>query len=105
MTHQMNQAAGKVPPSGNPLVAHRYGADPYALVFGGRVYLYMTNDVLEYDGNGTVKENSYSSIRTITVISSADLVNWTDHGEIEVAGPEGAAKWATQSRRLRRSIK
>ncbi|WP_342439601.1 glycoside hydrolase family 43 protein [Paenibacillus sp. FSL L8-0436] len=97
MTHQMNQAVGKVPPSGNPLVAHRYGADPYALVFGDRVYLYMTNDVLEYDGNGTVKENSYSSIRTITVISSADLVNWTDHGEIAVAGPEGAAKWATQS--------
>ncbi|WP_042212217.1 glycoside hydrolase family 43 protein [Paenibacillus borealis] len=97
MTYQLKQAAGKVPPNGNPLVAHRYGADPYALVFGDRVYLYMTNDALEYDGNGTVKENSYSSIHTITVISSADLVNWTDHGAIAVAGPEGAAKWATQS--------
>ncbi|WP_238649472.1 glycoside hydrolase family 43 protein [Paenibacillus piscarius] len=97
MTYQLKQATGKVPPQGNPLVAHRYGADPYALVYGDRVYLYMTNDALEYDENGTVKENSYSSINTITVISSADLVNWTDHGPIAVAGPQGAAKWATQS--------
>lgn len=97
MTNQLKQAVGKVPSCGNPLVAHRYGADPYALVFGGRVYLYMTNDALEYDGNGTVKENTYSSINKLAVISSGDLVNWTDHGEIAVAGPEGAAKWATQS--------
>ncbi|WP_019909424.1 glycoside hydrolase family 43 protein [Paenibacillus sp. HW567] len=97
MTNQLTQAVGKIPANGNPLVAHRYGADPYALVFGDRVYLYMTNDALEYDGNGTVKENTYSSINKIAVISSGDLVNWTDHGEIAVAGPEGAAKWATQS--------
>ncbi|MEC0168587.1 glycoside hydrolase family 43 protein [Paenibacillus graminis] len=97
MTSPLNQAIGKVPPNGNPLVAHRYGADPYALVFGDRVYLYMTNDALEYDGNGVVKENTYSSINKIAVISSSDLVNWTDHGEIAAAGQEGAAKWATQS--------
>ncbi|MNO26570.1 Arabinoxylan arabinofuranohydrolase precursor [compost metagenome] len=97
MTSPLKQAIGKVPPNGNPLVAHRYGADPYALVFGDRVYLYMTNDALEYDGNGVVKENTYSSINKIAVISSSDLVNWTDHGEIAVAGQEGAAKWATQS--------
>ncbi|KAI7251187.1 hypothetical protein KC345_g11592, partial [Hortaea werneckii] len=97
MTIQLNQAIGKVPPNGNPLVANRYGADPYALVFGDRVYLYMTNDALEYDGSGVVKENTYSNINKIAVISSSDLVNWTDHGEIAVAGPDGAAKWATQS--------
>ncbi len=97
MTSPLNQAIGKVPPNGNPLVAHRYGADPYALVFGDRVYLYMTNDALEYDGNGVVKENTYSSINKIAVISSSDLVNWTDHGEVAAAGQEGAAKWATQS--------
>lgn len=97
MNDSLNQAAGKIPPAGNPLLAHKYGADPYALVFKDRVYLYMTNDSLEYDDNGTVKENSYSSIHTITVISSTDLVNWTDHGAISVAGPQGAAAWATQS--------
>jgi arabinoxylan arabinofuranohydrolase len=97
MTFQLNQAIGKVPPNGNPVVANRYGADPYALVFGDRVYLYMTHDALEYDGTGAIKENTYSSINKIAVISSSDLVNWTDHGEIAVAGPDGAAKWATQS--------
>ena len=57
----------------------------------------MTNDVFEYDAEGNVKENSYALINKIGVISSDDLVNWTDHGEIHVAGPNGAAKWATQS--------
>jgi arabinoxylan arabinofuranohydrolase len=97
VTFQLNQAIGKVAPNGNPVVANKYGADPYALVFEDRVYLYMTNDVLEYDENGVVKENTYVNINKIGVISSGDLVNWTDHGEIAVAGPEGAAKWATQS--------
>lgn len=90
-------AVGKLPPNGNPLVSHRFGADPYALVHGDRVYLYATNDVLEYDADGNVKDNTYSNINTISVISSDDLANWTDHGEIAVAGPKGAAKWATQS--------
>ncbi|MFB9327728.1 glycoside hydrolase family 43 protein [Paenibacillus aurantiacus] len=90
-------AVGKIPPAGNPLVAHKFGADPYALVYNGRVYLYMTNDVLEYDADGSVKDNTYGNINKIGVISSDDLVNWTDHGNIVAAGPEGAAKWATQS--------
>jgi arabinoxylan arabinofuranohydrolase len=91
------EAVGKVPPNGNPLVAHKFGADPYALVYRDRVYLYMTGDVLEYDADGNVKENSYGSINKLSVISSDDLVNWTDHGYIHAAGPNGAAKWATQS--------
>lgn len=90
-------AIGKLPRNGNPLVSHKFGADPYALVFDGRVYLYATNDVLEYDGNGQVKDNSFANINKLSVISSSDLINWTDHGAIHVAGPEGAAKWATQS--------
>jgi arabinoxylan arabinofuranohydrolase len=91
------KAVGKIPPNGNPVVSHKFGADPYALVFKDRVYLYNTNDVLEYDENGNVKDNSYSSINKLSVVSSDDLVNWTDHGVIKVSGPEGAAKWATQS--------
>ncbi len=90
-------AIGKLPPNGNPVVAHKFGADPYTLVFDGRVYLYNTYDVFEYDADGNVKDNSYGSINRLSVISSSDLVNWTDHGYIHVAGREGAAKWATQS--------
>lgn len=91
------EAIGKLPGNGNPVVAHKFGADPYALVYGGRVYLYNTNDVLEYDGEGEVKDNTYGNINKLSVISSDDLINWTDHGVINAAGPEGAAKWATQS--------
>jgi len=90
-------AIGKELGNHNPLVTYRFGADPYALVYEDRVYLYMTNDMLEYDDSGNVKDNTYASINKLGVISSDDLVNWTDHGEIQVAGSEGAAKWATQS--------
>ncbi len=87
-------AIEKVPGYANPLITHKYGADPYAMVYNGRVYVYMTSDAYEYNTDGTIKQNSYSKINTITVISSADMVNWTDHGEIPVAGPNGVAKWA-----------
>ena len=90
-------ATGKEVPNGNPLISHKFGADPYVLVYNERVYVYMTDDILEYDSEGNVKDNTYSLINKISVISSDDLMNWTDHGEIPVAGPKGAAKWATQS--------
>lgn len=81
----------------NPVMTQRFGADPYALVYDGRVYLYMTGDVFEYESNGDLKSNSYGKIRSICVISSSDLVNWTDHGTIYAAGREGAATWANNS--------
>ena len=31
----------------NPVMTQRFGADPYALVYDGRVYLYMTGDIFE----------------------------------------------------------
>jgi len=81
----------------NPLIDYKYGADPYALVYNGKVYLYMSSDAYEYDSNGNIIDNDYSNIKTISVISSSDMVNWTDEGEIPVAGPNGAAKWASNS--------
>lgn len=80
-----------------PVMTQRLGADPYAIVYEDRVYLYMTGDVVEYDSDGKVKDNSYSKINTLNVISSADLVNWTDHGTIYAAGMRGAAKWGNNS--------
>src|SRR5690606_9661672 len=61
------------------------------------VYIYTTADTIEKDSEGNVKDNTYASINKLSVISSDDLVNWTDHGFIHAAGPNGAAKWATQS--------
>ena len=81
----------------NPLYTQRFGADPGVMVYDGRVYVYTTNDVLEYGSNGSVVENTYAKINKINCISSADLVNWTDHGAIPVAGSSGYSKWGNNS--------
>lgn len=81
----------------NPVMTQRYGADPYALVYNGRVYLYMTGDKPSYNADGSVKDNTYGNINTICVISSDDLVNWTDHGTVYAAGSKGAASWGPNS--------
>lgn len=82
----------------NPLMTQRLGADPYALSYNGRVYMYMTADVVEYEADGvTSKNNSFSRINTLNVISSDDLANWTDHGAIKASGPRGAAPWGNNS--------
>ena len=82
----------------NPLMTQRFGADPYAMVYDGRVYFYMTADAFVYDGAaGKLAENTYGRIRSINVISTSDMVNFTDHGAIQAAGEKGAAAWAKNS--------
>lgn len=83
----------------NVLWTQRFGADPGFMVYKDRLYVFTTNDAFEYDSNGNMKENSYD-VQTINCFSSSDLVNWTDHGAIPVAGRNngtGAAKWASFS--------
>ena len=84
----------------NPLTTQRFGADPGWMVYDGRLYIYTTNDAFEYN-NGNMRENSYD-VGTINCVSTADMVNWTDHGAIPVAGRHGktqggAAAWAGRS--------
>ena len=81
----------------NPLYTQEFGADPYAIVYNDRVYVYMTADDYEYDSNGKLKDNSFGYIKTLRVISSSDMVNWTDHGTMKIAGSDGPAKWASHS--------
>nr|BFE60889.1 family 43 glycosylhydrolase [Dactylosporangium thailandense] len=104
-----NAQPAKTVGNANPLMDYQYGADPWAMVYNGRVYEYMTSDgeqydaggnvvqTYEYDGSGNIKDNSYGQIKTLTVISSADLANWTNEGQVKVAGSFGAAKWASNS--------
>lgn len=73
----------------NPIVTHRYLADPGAFVYDGRVYIYASND----DEN-IIDEEGYE-MTSIVAVSSSDLVNWTDHG-IVFDVPEGAS-WAQYS--------
>lgn len=98
-----NNATAKQPGNSNPLMDHKLGADPFALTYNGRVYVYMSSDAYVYNSNGTVIDNDFSALNKINVISSADMVNWTDHGAIPVAGANnvnggaGIAKWASLS--------
>jgi hypothetical protein len=55
----------------NPIVQTIYTADPAPLVYNGRVYLYTGHD----EDNST-----YFTMKEWRVWSSADMVNWTDHG-------------------------
>jgi arabinoxylan arabinofuranohydrolase len=78
----------------NPIITHDFGADPWALVYKDRVYLYLTGDSFQYDEEGVLKVETYGLIRHLRVLSSADMVNWTDHGNINIGGPGGLAPWA-----------
>ena len=87
----------KKPEQHNPIMVQHFGADPWAMVYKDRVYMYMTGDEPEAEDGEKPKINDYSNIVTLRVLSSDDLVNWTDHGSVHAAGTGGAAKWAKNS--------
>ncbi|MEJ2857839.1 MULTISPECIES: glycoside hydrolase family 43 protein [unclassified Saccharothrix] len=75
----------------NPIVQHLYTADPAPLVHNGRVYLYTGHDE---DGS------TWFTMKDWRVWSSADMVNWTDHGSpMSIATFSWASKdaWAGQA--------
>jgi arabinoxylan arabinofuranohydrolase len=70
----------------NPVITHRQLADPNAFLFNDRIYAMCSND----DDNG----NGYD-MKSAVVISTKDLVNWTDHGDVFRTTRD--AKWAAGS--------
>ncbi|MBP2629611.1 MAG: beta-xylosidase [Firmicutes bacterium] len=70
-----------------PLFYQRYTADPSGLEYNGRLYLYCSHDV--YDPN-----NPSYIMNDITCISTDDLKNWTDHGEVFKASGWANLSWA-----------
>ena len=100
MQKLMAKNAFKMPNENNPIVTHKCSADPAVLVYGGTVYIYATNDMQQLEFTRGIEDNGYNKITSLNVFSSKDLVNWTDCGEIAVAGKNGgngAAKWASNS--------
>lgn len=77
----------------NPLMTQSFMADPTAVEYEGRLYIFGTADHIEFDTKGNVIDNKYNTCE-LQCISSADLVNWTDHGTIKV---KEAASWAGHS--------
>ncbi len=77
---------------GNPFATHHYFADPSAHVWNGRLYVYPSHDIDPPRGCDLMDRYH--------VLSTDDMVNWTDHGEFMRASdvpwgrPEGGFMWA-----------
>ena len=69
--------------NGNPISGSVFCADPTALEYNGRLYVYGSNDHQEFIVNGKKGENTYGNIKSIVVFSTDDMVNWTFHGTID----------------------
>jgi len=67
----------------NPISANIFCADPTALEYNGRLYVYGSNDHQEFVANGKKGNNTYNNIKSIVVFSTDDMVNWTFHGTID----------------------
>jgi hypothetical protein len=75
----------------NPIVQTIYTADPAPLVHNGRVYLYTGHDE---------DASTYFTMKEWRVWSSADMVNWTDHGSpmnVSTFSWASADAWAGQT--------
>ncbi|HWV72201.1 MAG TPA: glycoside hydrolase family 43 protein [Pseudosphingobacterium sp.] len=57
---------------GNPIIKHKYTADPAALVYKDKVYLYTGHDEAP-------KEKNFYEMHEWLVFSSNDLKTWTEH--------------------------
>ncbi|WP_461257809.1 family 43 glycosylhydrolase [Treponema sp. R80B11-R83G3] len=82
---------------GNPVFTQNFGADPFALVYDNKVYIYMTGDTPVPNESGVIPQNTYDNINILRVVSSYDMVNWTEYPAIKAAGTQGAATWAVRS--------
>jgi beta-xylosidase len=63
----------------NPLILNQYTADPTARVFGDRLYVYPSHDILGSPGKGKI---GWFCMEDYHVFSSENLTDWTDHGVI-----------------------
>nr|AGS52795.1 alpha-N-arabinofuranosidase [uncultured bacterium contig00184] len=59
----------------NPIINQKYTADPNAIVWNDRLYVYCS-----YDNNNPA-DGGYD-IKAYTLVSTDDMANWTDHGEV-----------------------
>ncbi|HEX6846615.1 MAG TPA: family 43 glycosylhydrolase [Chitinophagaceae bacterium] len=81
----------------NPIVRDQYSADPSARVFGDRVYVFPSHDILAKEGKGRV---GWFCMEDYHVFSSSNLTEWTDHGVIVTQNkvpwvrPDSYSMWA-----------
>ncbi|WP_428741906.1 family 43 glycosylhydrolase [Tenacibaculum sp.] len=63
----------------NPIIRNQFSADPSARVFGDRVYVFPSHDILATKDRG---REGWFCMEDYHVFSSDDLTDWTDHGTI-----------------------
>jgi hypothetical protein len=63
----------------NPFIKNQFTADPSARVFGDRVYVFPSHDIIATEGKGRV---GWFCMEDYHVFSSPNLTDWTDHGVI-----------------------
>lgn len=81
----------------NPIIRNQFSADPSARVFGDRVYVFPSHDILATPGKGRV---AWFCMEDYHVFSSANLTDWKDHGVIVTQNkvpwvrPDSYSMWA-----------
>ncbi|KDN54375.1 family 43 glycosylhydrolase [Flavobacterium seoulense] len=81
----------------NPIVRNQFSADPSARVFGDRVYVYPSHDILATEEKG---KKDWFCMEDYHVFSSDNLIDWTDHGmiihqnKVPWVRPESYSMWA-----------
>jgi len=84
----------KTEDTANPISPNIFCADPTAVEYNGRLYVYGTNDHQQYDAVGDEGKNTYGHIKSFVILSTDDMVNWTYHGIIDT---EAIAPWILSS--------
>ena len=80
----------------NPVIRDQYTADPTARVFGGKVWLFASHDII----SPVEPEKKWFCMEDYHVFSSEDLVDWQDHGvildqkNVPWGKPDGYSMWA-----------
>ena len=80
----------------NPIIRDQFTADPTARVFGDRVYLYPSHDIVPPAGT----RQDWFCMADYHVFSSSNLTDWQDHGVIlsqtgvPWGKPDGYSMWA-----------
>ena len=78
----------------NPISSDFFCADPTAVEYNGRLYLFGTNDHEQFEAKGPEVDNTYEKIKSMVILSTDDMVNWVYHGELNVGE---VAPWIVNS--------
>ena len=92
----ISEIRSKDPANSNPIISNVFCADPTSIEYNGRLYIYGTCDQRQYEIVGADGENTYEHIKSLVMLSTDDMVNYTYHGRINVKEicPWIVASWA-----------